>query len=79
MPWWMRGVMTVRCRISRYPTTSRKSGAAARFSELTEARTATIGPDEPDTVWTLQGLTRVLARMEAHDDARRAYARLYET
>jgi eukaryotic-like serine/threonine-protein kinase len=55
------------------------TGAAARFGELAEARARTLGPDEPDTVWSLQGLTRVLSKMEAHADARRAYARLYET
>jgi tetratricopeptide (TPR) repeat protein len=55
------------------------SGAAARLAELAESRIRTIGPDEPDTVWTLLGLTRVLGKMEAHADARRALARLYET
>jgi tetratricopeptide (TPR) repeat protein len=55
------------------------SGAAARFSELAEARTRTLGPDEPDTVWTIQGLTRVLSKMESHADSRHAYERLYET
>jgi len=55
------------------------NGAAARFGELTEARARTLGPDAPDTVWALQGLTRVLTKLDSHLDARSAYGRLYET
>jgi tetratricopeptide (TPR) repeat protein len=55
------------------------NGAAARFGELTEARARALGPDAPDTVWALQGLTRVLTKLDSHVDARLAYARLYET